>query len=201
MRLLLVRHAHTAAVGRTLAGRAPGLGLSAAGRAEAAALGAALASAPLAAVYASPLARARETAAAIARPHGVRVDEAPGLIEIDYGAWTGRAIDAFAADDVAWRSWNAARDTATIPGGEAFVAVSARVEAAMQSLAHRHAGADVGATIVAVSHADVVRAALGVALGIPGARQLALDVAPASVSVLDVAPWGMTVRAVNARAG
>jgi broad specificity phosphatase PhoE len=44
---LLIRHGHTEAIGRRLAGRLPGVSLSATGRAQATALAARLASTPL----------------------------------------------------------------------------------------------------------------------------------------------------------
>jgi probable phosphoglycerate mutase len=54
-------------------------------------------------------------------------------------------------------------------------------------------------TILAVSHADVIRAVLGHALGVPIDLQHRIDIAPASVSVLELAPWGPLVGAVNWR--
>jgi broad specificity phosphatase PhoE len=56
-------------------GRLPGFHLSKEGRASADALSAALAGAPVRAVYASPLDRAKETAAILATPHGLAVQQ------------------------------------------------------------------------------------------------------------------------------
>src|SRR3954453_2472085 len=85
---LLLRHAHCDPVGYSIAGRAPGVHLSATGRQEASALGERLRLLQITAVYSSPLERALETAAAIAEPQGLEVAVAPGLIEIDFGDWT-----------------------------------------------------------------------------------------------------------------
>ncbi|MDQ2669901.1 MAG: histidine phosphatase family protein, partial [Gemmatimonadota bacterium] len=52
MLLVLIRHAHTGAIGQVLAGRAAGHSLDATGRAEAARLAQRLAPTPLDAVYA-----------------------------------------------------------------------------------------------------------------------------------------------------
>lgn len=191
--LLLVRHGHTAAVGRTLAGRAPGLGLSAAGRAEVAALAERLAGAPLAGVHASPLARTLETAAAIARPHGLAVQADAGLLELDFGAWTGCAIDALAGDP-AWERWNRQRGEAVIPGGEAAVALQARALDAVRRITSAYAGA----RVVVVSHADVIRAMLGGLLGIPLDRQLHLEVSTATVSAVELWPSWHRVTRINA---
>src|SRR6185295_16221753 len=49
----------------------------------------ALGAEPLVAVYASTLIRARDTAAAIAAPHGLPVHEDPDFREMAFGAWEG----------------------------------------------------------------------------------------------------------------
>src|SRR6188768_103954 len=91
--VLLVRHGQTATTGSVLPGRAAGLHLSDAGRAQADAAAARLAGIKdVAAVYASPLERPRETAAPIAKTVGVRARISRGLLECDFGAWTGRKL-------------------------------------------------------------------------------------------------------------
>jgi probable phosphoglycerate mutase len=88
--VLLVRHARTPTTGTVLPGRTPGLHLSDEGRKEADAVAARIG--PLkkvAAVYASPLERARETAMPVARACGRALRIERGLIECDFGEWTG----------------------------------------------------------------------------------------------------------------
>jgi probable phosphoglycerate mutase len=58
----LVRHGEHGLLGRVLAGRMPGVGLTERGRAEIEAVGARLANADVAALYSSPLQRTRESA-------------------------------------------------------------------------------------------------------------------------------------------
>jgi probable phosphoglycerate mutase len=142
------------------------------------------------------MARTMETAAAIARPHALGVRPAPGLVELDYGAWTGRAFDALAGD-AAWTRWNTQRALAAPPGGEPAVAAQARAVAAMLALADAHPGG----RVVAVTHADVLRMLLGHLLGVPLDHLLRLDVDPASVSEVELAPWGARVLRVNDTAG
>src|SRR5690348_15220277 len=67
-------------------GRLPRYGLSARGRAQAAELAGALAREPIRAVSASPLLRARQTAAILAEPHGLKVRVDRRLTE--WGFWT-----------------------------------------------------------------------------------------------------------------
>src|SRR5262245_6946704 len=93
--VLLVRHARTATTGKRLPGQARGLVLRPAGRRGAEAVAARLAGVPrLAAVYSSPLERARETAAAIARPRRLAVRIVRDLIDLDVGRWAGLALRA-----------------------------------------------------------------------------------------------------------
>ena len=196
MRLLLVRHALCDPVGVFLAGRRPGVSLNAAGRAQLPALAARverrLGGARLDAVVASPLARAQETAAALARAHGLTIATDPGLAELDFGAWTGRAIDALGTEP-AWPHFHGYRSGTRPPGGELALEAQARAVGAALCLAAAHPTG----TVAAVSHADVLKAVLGHLLGIPLDLQHRLEVAPASVSEVELAPWGARVLAVN----
>src|SRR3954452_16048141 len=81
--LVLVRHGVTEETGPVLSGRRPGIGLSEKGREQAEAAGRRLVGLPVAAVYSSPLERCRQTAEAVAAPHGLAVTDAPGLFEAD----------------------------------------------------------------------------------------------------------------------
>jgi probable phosphoglycerate mutase len=162
--VVLVRHGRTPTTGRVLPGRAPGLHLSDAGRAQALAVADRLASLGTkpSAVYASPLERAAETAAPIARALGLRVRTAPGLVECDFGEWTGKRLSALRRRRE-WRHVQGAPSTFRFPRGESFAELQARAWTAVLELAQRHAGE----TIVAVSHADLIKAVVASALGVP----------------------------------
>lgn len=174
---LLIRHAHTAAIGRLLAGRTAGVLLDAAGVREAAALRAALRTECLAAIYTSPLERARETAAAIAS--GCSLEPVPDAAfnEVDYGEWTGRSI-AELRSLPEWELYHSSRASIRIPGGELLREVQARALAGLDALVVRHAGA----RIAVVTHADVIRCVLAACLSVPLDEALGIEIAPASVS-------------------
>src|SRR2546422_8177022 len=125
--VLLVRHALTRTTGTVLAGRAPGLHLSDAGRRQAAAVARRLAAHPkIEAVYALPLERARETAAVIAKARGCAVRIERELTELDVGAWTGRSLRRLGRKperQVVQRHPSGFR----FPGGESVVAMQAPV--------------------------------------------------------------------------
>jgi probable phosphoglycerate mutase len=191
--VLLVRHGLTATTGKVLPGRAPGLHLSDDGRRQAEAVARRIAGLPrVAAVYASPLERARETAAPIARAAGVGLRIERDLAEVDIGAWTGLPL---------WRArrkpeWAAIQRHPSgfrFPGGESFPAMQTRVTGALARLVARHPGA----TLVAVSHADPIKAAVAHALGTALDLFQRILIAPASVSAIVYRAEGPIVVTVN----
>ncbi len=158
----LVRHGAHDLVGRVLAGRMPGIRLSADGVLQANRVADALATRAIAAVLSSPQPRAQETAALIAARHGLPVEIEHGLDELDFGTWQGMT---FAALDghTAWHAWNRARGLATTPGGETMVQVQARALAVLAGARARWPSSE----LVLVGHQDVLRAALFGVLGAP----------------------------------
>lgn len=103
------------------------IGLSAAGRAQAAALAGRIADERFDRIVASPLRRAMETAATVAGDRPVEPD--PRLKEMDYGAWEGLTYAEIDERDAALRAhWVADPASLACPGGEsgADVAVRAR---------------------------------------------------------------------------
>lgn len=167
-RFHLVRHAEHTLQGKVLVGRMEGVVLSAAGRAQVAALAETFAAGPgVHAVASSPVARARETAEGIAARLGLPVQVEPGLNEVDFGpAWTGQPFAALDGQ-AEWRAWNRFRGTAACPGGEAMAAVQGRILGAMRALRAAARPDDGDGEIVLVSHADVLKAALAGLLGAP----------------------------------
>ena len=190
--LYLIRHAPHDHLGHILSGRTPGIPLSDDGRGQARRLAAALSARRFAGVWSSPVQRARETAQEIVagRGLGVRIDAA--LDEIDFGAWTGKAFEALAADEE-WGAWNTARGEAQTPAGESMTAVQARVTDFARTVALAHSGE----AIALVSHCDVIRAALAGWLGLPLGNALNFDVDPASVSRVAIGDWGARVLSIN----
>jgi probable phosphomutase (TIGR03848 family) len=192
--VVLVRHGRTATTGRVLPGRAPGLHLSEVGRRQAEAVAQRVAALPRppSAVYASPLERATETAAPIARALKLRVRSAPGLLECDFGDWTGARLSALRRRRE-WRSVQATPSTFRFPGGESFTELQARVWDAVLELGRQHPGE----TIVAVSHADPIKAVVAAALGIPLDLFQRTVVGTCSVTVVVVGTHGPLVLCVN----
>src|SRR4051794_40025980 len=105
---LLIRHGHTDWVGNALAGRLPGIGLSTSGRVQAQDLLKRLSRLKIDAVYSSPLQRTVETATPLATERGLEVRTREGLIELDFGQWTGMKLSEV-EDDPQWKQFNALR--------------------------------------------------------------------------------------------
>jgi probable phosphomutase (TIGR03848 family) len=204
--VLLVRHGQTPTTGTKLPGRAPGLHLAEAGveQAERAAQRInALAVAPpgsgrrkppppITAVYASPLERTRETAAPIARALGTRVRVRRGLLECDFGDWTGEDL-ARLRKLPEWRTVQRYPSGFRFPGGESFAEMQTRTTGCLAELVAAHPGE----TVVAVSHADPIKAALAQALGTHLDLFQRIVVSPCSISAIWYGPDGPVVLATN----
>lgn len=162
--MLLVRHGATDTTGIILPGRAPGLHLSERGVAQAEHVAerlGALTRKPVA-LYTSPLERARETAAPIARALRLRPHIERGLLECDFGLWTGRKLNLLAKKPE-WRAVQHAPSTFRFPEGESFTEMQLRVWTTLERIAAKHRNR----TVVVVSHADPIKAAVTYAQGVP----------------------------------
>lgn len=180
-RVHLVRHGQTDLAGQRLCGVDDPVGLNAEGRARAEGLAERLAGGAVRLVT-SPARRARETAAPLAARLGVEPEIEAALGEIDFGRWTGCAF-ADLEGDPDWRRWNARRDLARTPGGESMAEVQARVAVWLSGL-------NPGSPVVAVSHADVIRAAVLWVLRTSLREHHRFAVDPASITTLAVVPGG-----------
>jgi probable phosphomutase (TIGR03848 family) len=195
-RLILVRHAVTDHTGPLLSGRMPGIDLSEKGVGQAEAAATRLAKLPIAAIYASPIERTTQTAQCIAAHHSMDVSPLPGVIEADYGDWTGGKIADLAKTDE-WRVVQVAPSRAQFPGGESIRAMQARMVDALDAVvaAHPHE------TVVVVSHADPIKSAIAHYTGMHLDLFQRLHVSPASATVLDFHTYGVLLVKCNDTGG
>ena len=191
-RLLMVRHATCAHIEDTLLGRALDTPLDAHGRRQANVLAERLCGEAPLRIECSPRRRTLETARAIARRARCEVRVAMALDEIDFGEWAGRTFSQLEGDRD-WQRWNRHRDHACTPAG-------IRIRAVQRSVA-RHLAALVescaGATLVLVTHAEIIRSVVLYCLGAPARDYLRIAIDPASVTRLSAGTEGMRVEAVN----
>ena len=177
--LLLVRHGETPTTGTVLPGRAPGLHLSDRGRAQAERVAERLEGLSVSALYSSPLERACETAEPTAAGTGLDVTLDDGLLECDFGDWTGSAI----ADLSALPQWQTVQHSPSafrFPKGESFTQMQARIVGSLEALCTAHAGG----VVVCFSHADPIKAAVAHALGTHLDLFQRIVISPGSVSAV-----------------
>ncbi|MED6336919.1 MAG: histidine phosphatase family protein, partial [Actinomycetota bacterium] len=159
--ILLVRHGNTPTTGKVLPGRAKGLSLSDTGRNQAKTAAERIAAlARVDAIYCSPLERARETAKPIAAQRGLKAKIDRGLLECEFGDWTGAQLSKLSKLPE-WSTVQRAPSTFRFPNGESFTEMQVRMVSTLDRLRSAHPGG----TIVCVSHADPIKAAVAHAVG------------------------------------
>jgi probable phosphomutase (TIGR03848 family) len=193
----LVRHGQTPTTGTTLPGRAKGLHLADAGRAQADAVAGRLSAvARLDAVYASPLERARQTAAPTAAARGLKVTVDRGLTECDFGEWTGGSL----AELSKLPEWSVVQRYPSgfrFPGGESFAEMQTRIVDTIARLVDAHRGG----VIACFSHADPIKAAVAHALGTHLDLFQRIVISTCSVTTIAYSTLGPAVLTVNSVTG
>jgi probable phosphoglycerate mutase len=166
--IVLIRHGETAwNAERRLQGHID-IGLNAEGERQAEALAAALAAERFDAIVSSDLARARQTAQAVARRHGLDVGTDPALRERCYGGFEGLLYAEIAARYPAqFAAWQARDIDSVMPAGErvaeSFRQFYQRAVGAILALAEAHPGG----RLALVAHGGVLECAYRAALGLP----------------------------------
>ena len=159
------------------------------GQRQAGLLGRALKDVPLRAVYASPLARAQETASAVAAPHGLPLRLDDRLMERNWGQYQGmrreQAALLYAQAEELLRQDPA---NARPPGGESYHELYGRTERALREIAAREEG-----HVAVVCHGGTIVAGLMALLGLDSWPRTRFVIDNASISLLDVAPDGRVV--------
>jgi alpha-ribazole phosphatase len=157
----------------------------------AALLAAELSNLDVAAVYTSPLARAAETALAVAAAHGLAPVLCDDLREIDLGELDGVQFEDYPAHLQA--ALLDSPGSVQFPAGESYEQLRGRVAATLDGIVARHAGE----TVVVVSHAGAIRAALATWLAISPDASFRLDQSFGAVNVVDWVDGVPFVRLVN----
>jgi alpha-ribazole phosphatase len=157
VRLIVVRHGETPFNAQ---GRFTGqldIPLSARGEEQAEALGQRLSTVKLDVIVASDLQRARATAQAIARHHGLHVEEDVDLREIAFGSWEGSTYaEVLAREEALVQRWQADPTVFPPPGGETVIQLHERVVRALE----RWHGRYPEGTVVWAVHGGVIEVLL-----------------------------------------
>lgn len=195
--MLLVRHGQTPSTGKVLPGRAPGLHLSDAGHQQAQAVAERLAPmARLDAIYTSPLERARETAAPTAKVRGLRAKPHKGLLEADFGEWTGAELKGLYKLPE-WSQVQRYPSGFRFPGGESFEEMQHRIVNTVDDLVAAHRGG----VVACFSHADPIKALVAHALGTHLDLFQRIVISTCSVTAIAYGHNGPAVLTVNSMTG
>jgi len=188
----LIRHGPHDLLGRTMAGRMPGVHLNAEGQRQAEQLAERLAAVPIRAIYSSPLERSQETAVPLAARLGLPVQTSEALGEIDFGDWTGRTFQEL-QEIPRWRQFNTYRSGTRIPQGEMMLEAQARIVGEMERLRELHPHDH----LALVGHADPLKAAVAYYLGVPLDLFQRIEISPASVSIVALSDFGPQIVRLN----
>jgi probable phosphoglycerate mutase len=192
MRVFLIRHGDIAAHDRL--GQRAQESLTAVGSDQARRVAHFLESFQIAAVFSSPLRRAQETAQAIADIVNVPVTTESALREVDAGEWENRSFHDLSGTD-RWKWYNSFRSGTRPPGGEMMLEVQARVVGFLERSAQTFRNAN----ICAVSHGDVIRAAVCHYTGIALDLSLRLRIDAGSLTILRIEDYGSELHLLNQR--
>jgi broad specificity phosphatase PhoE len=177
MSIFLIRHGETD-LNATRVLQWPDTPLGERGRAQARALGVRFAGQRPAAIVSSDMARARETADAIARATGLPVLESALLQERNFGELRGRRFDDLGYDPI--------EAEGAPPGGETMAAFRDRVARAREWVRGQREAA--GGDLLVVSHGLVIREWLAWHAHFPEGLVPPHRLSNTSVSILDAEP-------------
>jgi broad specificity phosphatase PhoE len=177
--IVLVRHATCAQMGRVLLGRSVDSPLDERGEGQARVVAKRLLAFPDLVVESSPRRRARHTAGIIASQSDTVVRIAPEMDEVDFGSWSGQSFEELAGDPQ-WQRWNKYRGVSRTPAGECIRDVQTRALAHFRKLEHTFGDR----TIAIVTHAEVIRSVMLLALPAPIDEYHRFEIGPASLTWL-----------------
>ena len=193
----MVRHGKTPSTGKLLPGRAKGLHLSDIGKQEANDVAERLGKLKnVTAIYASPLERARETAAPTAKLLNQKVIIEKGLLECEFGDWTGKELSKLMKLPE-WSTVQRAPSTFRFPNGESFTQMQTRMTSTLDALRVKHSGG----TVICFSHADPIKAAVAHAMGTHLDLFQRIVISTCSVSAVSYSGFGPVVLTVNSTGG
>ena len=195
MQIILVRHANCAKMADVLLGRTVDGPLDERGEGQARVVAKRLLAFPLLIVESSPRRRARHTAGIIAALRDTTVRIVPQMDEVDFGSWAGQTFEALAADPQ-WQRWNKYPGVSRTPAGDTVRDVQARALAHFRKLEQTF----VEETIAIVTHAEVIRSVVSLALQAPIDEYARIEIGPASLTTLTIEEGQLQLESVNERA-
>jgi phosphoserine phosphatase len=193
-RIYLVRHGTTEWNREEIFRGRADCALNETGRAEARAVAAYFEGVDLDGIYTSPLARAAETAAAIAAGRGIEVGSDPAFIDLDFGEWQGRPLKEVREKyPELYRAWRERPQEVTIPGGENLDSVRARAWEGLLRVARENPDR----TVVIVSHRVITKILICAALGLDNSHFWQIKQDTTAINCLEYARGYFIVSLLN----
>ena len=193
-RIYLVRHGTTEWNREEIFRGQADCALNETGRAEARAVAAYFEGVNLDGIYTSPLARAAETAAAIAAGRGIEVGSDPAFIDLDFGEWQGRPLKEVREKyPELYRAWRERPQEVTIPGGENLDSVRARAWEGLLRVARENPDR----TVVIVSHRVITKILICAALGLDNSHFWQIKQDTTAINCLEYARGYFIVSLLN----
>lgn len=189
---LLIRHGNTDLVGKALAGRQQAVSINETGKRQAHQLIDRLRTTTVSAIYSSPLDRALQTAGPLSEALRLPIVHREALAEIDFGAWTGRTLEAL-REDSEWKRFNSFRSGTGALNGESILDLQRRMVTELEYLRLQHPTG----TVALFSHGELIRSVLIYFAGIPIDLSLRVEISPASITAIGLADWGAQILTVN----
>ena len=159
--IILIRHGVADYKAGHLYGWTPGVRLAPDGREEVKRLAERLNGLRVNAIYSSPLERCIETAELVAEGRRVPITPMETLGEVRYGKWQGKSYRSLMKTPL-WRTVQLVPSQATFPGGESLLELQRRGVESIEEIRRRHKRG----VVVAVSHADMIKAIVAHYLGL-----------------------------------
>ncbi len=195
MEIVLVCHATCAQIDSVLLGRSVDGPLDERGEGQARVVAKRLLAFPEVVVESSPRQRARHTAGIIASRCDTAVRIAPQVDELDFGSWSGQTFETLATDPQ-WQRWNKHRAVSRTPAGDSIRDAQQRAFAHFRKLEQMFDRE----TIAIVTHAEVIRSVVLLALQASIDDYGRFEIGPASLTRLQVERSRLQLASVNERA-
>jgi probable phosphomutase (TIGR03848 family) len=189
--IYLLRHGHSTANAKSvLAGRDFKVQLSSVGEEQAIAVANELSDKKFAKIYSSPLPRCVQTIEPLAKKTKSEIQIADGLIEMEYGAWSGKKLSVLSRNKL-WATIQNRPSLVRFPNGESFLEMQSRAIEAVTKLAIP------GKSVLLCSHGDVIKAIVAGFLGLHLDKFQSLSIDPASITAIDLVNGSARLRFMN----
>lgn len=194
MKLIMVRHGETRWNRENRVVGHIGIALNNNGRKQVELLAKKLENDSVSAIYSSPLRRARETAAAIARLHRLKVMEDDAFKEIDAGEIEGLTFgEVMERYGIFFKDWMKGNSSLRMPGGESMNELEQRTWPAVERIVRENTDR----AVILVSHSLAILSIIVRALGMAPSNYRRLRLSVASVSILKFEDHGATLAQFN----